>query len=107
MRWRGRDCATPRHCPAIPMLGHTAASSTEKLAGCAFERSYVDKAIAATTPLVHGVFISGVRRLRAPSSANSTSLSNRAVIGHRKTDGHLGRFARNTTVAICDTSSPG
>ena len=83
--------------PGNPYDGHTLSSvidATEKLTGCAIERAYVDKGYRGhDTANPHRVFISGQRRgvfgrikreLRRRSAIE-------AVIGHMKTDGHLGR----------------
>jgi transposase, IS5 family len=83
--------------PGNPYDGHTLGDvidATETLTGCAIERAYVDKDYrghSATNP--PRVFISGQKRgvfgvikreLRRRSAIE-------AVIGHMKTDGHLGR----------------
>jgi transposase, IS5 family len=83
--------------PGNPYDGHTLGSvidATEKLTGCAIERAYVDKGYRghdAAHP--RRVFISGQKRgvfgiikreLRRRSAIEP-------VIGHMKTDGHLGR----------------
>ena len=83
--------------PGNPYDGHTLGSvidATEKLTGCAIERAYVDKGYRghdAANP--RRVFISGQKRgvfgiikreLRRRSAIEP-------VIGHMKTDGHLGR----------------
>ena len=83
--------------PGNPYDGHTLAvvvDGTEKLTGCAIERAYVDKGYRGhDTANPHRVFISGQKRgvfgiikreLRRRSAIE-------AVIGHMKTDGHLGR----------------
>ena len=83
--------------PGNPYDGHTLAAAidaTEKLTGCAIERAYVDKGYRGhDTANPHRVFISGQKRgvfgiikreLRRRSAIE-------AVIGHMKTDGHLGR----------------
>ena len=86
-----------RALPGNPYDGHTLGAiieGTEKLTGCAIERAYVDKGYRghnAKNP--NRVFISGQKRgvfglikreLRRRSAIE-------AVIGHLKTDGHLGR----------------
>src|SRR3974390_1235844 len=86
-----------RALPGNPYDGHTLGAiieGTEKLTGCAIEHTYVEKvyrAHNAKTP--NRVFISGQKRgvfglikreLRRRSAIE-------AVIGHLKTDGHLGR----------------
>ena len=83
--------------PGNPYDGHTLSDvieDTEKLTGCAIERAYVDKGYRghnASNP--QRVFISGQKRgvfgvikreLRRRSAIEP-------VIGHMKTDGHLGR----------------
>ncbi len=83
--------------PGNPYDGHTLGDiieATEKLTGCLIERAYVDKGYRghkATNP--RRVFISGQKRgvfgvikreLRRRSAIEP-------VIGHMKTDGHLGR----------------
>src|ERR1700750_1934210 len=83
--------------PGNPYDGHTLGSvidATEKLTGCAIERAYVDKGYRGhDTANPRRVFISGQKRggfgvikreLRHRSAIE-------AVIGHMKTDGHLGR----------------
>jgi transposase, IS5 family len=83
--------------PGNPYDGHTltaAIEATESLTGCAIQRAYVDKGYRGHhTPNARRVFISGQRRgvfgvikreLRRRSAIE-------AVIGHMKTDGHLGR----------------
>ena len=83
--------------PGNPYDGHTLGAvidATEKLTGCAVERGYVDKGYrghAAANP--RRMFISGQKRgvfgvikreLRRRSAIE-------AVIGHMKSEGHLGR----------------
>jgi IS5 family transposase len=83
--------------PGNPYDGHTLAAAieaTESLTGCAIERAYVDKGYRGhDTANPRRVFISGQKRgvfgvvkyeLRRRSAIE-------AVIGHMKTDGHLGR----------------
>jgi IS5 family transposase len=83
--------------PGNPYDGHTLAAvidGSEKLTGCAIERAYVDKGYRGhSTANPHRVFVSGQKRgvfgiikreLRRRSAIE-------AVIGHMKTDGHLGR----------------
>jgi IS5 family transposase len=83
--------------PGNPYDGHTLGGvidATEKLTGCAIERAYVDKDYRGhDTANPRRVFISGQKRgvfgvikreLRRRSAIE-------AVIGHMKTDGHLGR----------------
>jgi transposase, IS5 family len=83
--------------PSNPYDGHTLATvidATERLTGCTIERGYVDKGFRGhDTPNPRRIFISGQRRgvfgvikreLRRRSAIE-------AVIGHMKTDGHLGR----------------
>ncbi|HEX8807553.1 MAG TPA: IS5 family transposase [Xanthobacteraceae bacterium] len=83
--------------PGNPYDGHTLApiiADTQTLTGCAIERAYVDKGYRGHhTPQPHRVFISGQKRgvfgrikreLRRRSAIEP-------VIGHMKTDGHLGR----------------
>jgi IS5 family transposase len=83
--------------PGNPYDGHTLAAvieATEKLTGCPIERAYVDKGYRGhKTTDPRRVFISGQKRgvfgvikreLRRRSAIE-------AVIGHMKTDGHLGR----------------
>jgi transposase, IS5 family len=86
-----------RTLPGNPYDGHTLGGvidATEKLTGCAIERAYVDKGFRGhKTKNPRRVFISGQKRgvfgvvrreLRRRSAIE-------AVIGHMKTDGHLGR----------------
>ena len=83
--------------PGNPYDGHTLGAvidATEKLTGRDIERAYVDKGYRGhDTANPHRVFISGQKRgvfgvikreLRRRSAIE-------AVIGHMKTDGHLGR----------------
>jgi IS5 family transposase len=83
--------------PGNPYDGHTLAAvidATERLTGCAIERGYVDKGYRGhDTANPRRIFISGQKRgvfgtikreLRRRSAIE-------AVIGHMKTDGHLGR----------------
>ncbi len=83
--------------PGNPYDGHTLAAvveATERLTGCTIERGYVDKGYRGhDTPSPRRIFISGQKRgvfgiikreLRRRSAIE-------AVIGHMKTDGHLGR----------------
>src|SRR6201982_82571 len=83
--------------PGNPYDGHTLGAvieATERLTGCAIERPYVDKGYRGhNTANPRRVFISGQKRgvfgvikreLRRRSAIE-------AVIGHMKTDGHLGR----------------
>ena len=83
--------------PGNPYDGHTLAAvveGTERLTGCAIERAYVDKGYRghkAFNP--HRAFIAGQKR--GVSGKIKRELRRRsaieAVIGHMKTDGHLGR----------------
>jgi IS5 family transposase len=83
--------------PGNPYDGHTLGDvieGTERLTGCEIERAYVDKGYRGhDTANPRRVFISGQKRgvfgvikreLRRRSAIE-------AVIGHMKTDGHLGR----------------
>ena len=83
--------------PGNPYDGHTLGAvidDTEKLTGCTIERAYADKGYRGhDTANPRRVFISGQKRgvfgvikreLRRRSAIE-------AVIGHMKTDGHLGR----------------
>ena len=83
--------------PGNPYDGHTLAGvieATERLTGCMIERGYVDKGYRGhDTPNPRRIFISGQKRgvfgiikreLRRRSAIE-------AVIGHMKSDGHLGR----------------
>jgi transposase, IS5 family len=83
--------------PGNPYDGHTLGAvidATERLTGCPIERAYVDKGYRGhRTTDPRRVFISGQKRgvfgvikreLRRRSAIE-------AVIGHMKTDGHLGR----------------
>jgi len=83
--------------PGNPYDGHTLGGvidATEKLTGCAIERAYVDKGYRGhDTTNPRRVFISGQKRgvfgvikreLRRRSAIEP-------IIGHMKTDGHLGR----------------
>jgi IS5 family transposase len=80
-----------------PYDGHTLApiiEDTQRLTGRAIERSYVDKGYRGhKTPQPHRVFISGQRRGVCGSIKRELRRRSaiEAVIGHMKTDGHLGR----------------
>ena len=86
----------PFALPGNPYDGHTLGDieATEKLTGCPIKRAYVDKGCRGhTTENPRRVFISGQKRgvfgtikreLRRRSAIEP-------VIGHMKTDGHLGR----------------
>jgi len=91
------SCCTPGRCPDNPYDGHTlrdVIDRTQTPPGCPIERAYVDKGYRghdAANP--RRVFISGQKRgvfgiikreLRRRSAIEP-------VIGHMKTDGHLGR----------------
>ncbi len=83
--------------PGNPYDGHTLAKvieQTEKLTGRAIERAYVDKGYRGhETPNPRRVFISGQKR--GVHGAIKRELRRRSaiepVIGHMKSDGHLGR----------------
>jgi len=83
--------------PGNPYDGHTLAAvieDTERLTGCEIERAYVDKGYRGhNTTNPRRVFISGQKR--GVFGAIKRELRRRsaieAVIGHMKTDGHLGR----------------
>ena len=83
--------------PGNPYDGHTlraAIESTERLTGRKIERAYVDKGYRGhDTANPHRVYISGQKR--GVFGAIKRELKRRsaieAVIGHMKTDGHLGR----------------
>jgi len=83
--------------PGNPYDGHTLATvieATERLTGCAIERGYVDKGYRGHhTPNPRRIFISGQKR--GVFGIIKRELKRRsaieAVIGHMKTDGHLGR----------------
>ncbi len=86
-----------RALPGNPYDGHPLGAviqATENLTGCTIKRAYVDKGYRGhDTEHPHRVFISGQKRgvfgvikreLRRRSAIE-------AVIGHMKSDGHLGR----------------
>jgi IS5 family transposase len=86
-----------RALPGNPYDGHTLGTvieDTERLTGCAIDRGYVDKGYRGhDTKNPRRIFISGQKRgvfgvvkreLRRRSAIE-------AVIGHMKSDGHLGR----------------
>src|SRR5262249_44765519 len=83
--------------PGNPYDGHTLGdviTGTEKLTGCAIERAYVDKGYRGhKTENPRRVFISGQKR--GVFGVIKRELKRRSaiepVIGHMKTDGHLGR----------------
>jgi IS5 family transposase len=69
-------------------------AATEKLTGCVIERAYVDKGYRGhDTANPHRVFHlrSETWRLRHHQARTAPPLGHRSVIGHIKTDGHLGR----------------
>ena len=86
-----------RALPGNPYDGHTLGDiidATEKLTGCAIERAYVDKGYRGhTTESPRRVFISGQKR--GVFGAIERELRRRSaiepIIGHMKSDGHLGR----------------
>jgi IS5 family transposase len=86
-----------RALPGNPYDGHTLGDiieATEKPTGCSIERAYVDKGYRghkATNP--RRVFISGQRRgvLGVIKRELRRRSAIKPVIGHMKTDGHLGR----------------
>jgi IS5 family transposase len=86
-----------RALPGNPYDGHTLGdviNGTEKLTGCAIERAYVDKGYRGhKTENPRRVFISGQKR--GVFGVIKRELKRRSaiepVIGHMKTDGHLGR----------------
>src|SRR5262245_45391533 len=94
---------TPAHraassaLPGNPYDGHTLGhviEATEKLTGCGIERAYVDKGYRghkATNP--RRVFISGQKRgvFRVIKRELRRRSAIEPVVGHLKTDGHLGR----------------
>jgi IS5 family transposase len=94
---RGPVRAHANSLPGNPYDGHTLGAvvdATEKLTGCAIERAYVDKGYRghdATHP--RRVFISGQKR--GVFGVIKRELKRRSaiepIIGHMKTDGHLGR----------------
>src|SRR5262249_26588794 len=96
-RQAASSCCTPKTLPGNPYDGHTLGvviEDTERLTGCEIERAYVDKGYRghrAANP--RRVFISGQKR--AVFGVIKRELRRRcaieAVIGHMKTDGHLGR----------------
>jgi len=83
--------------PGNPYDGHTLGAvvdATEKLTGCAIERAYVDKGYRGhDTTNPRRVFISGQKR--GVFGIIKRELKRRSaiepIIGHMKTDGHLGR----------------
>jgi transposase, IS5 family len=83
--------------PGNPYDGHTLGTvidATEKLTGCPIERAYVDKGYRGhKTESPRRVFISGQKRgvFRARRSAIEP------IIGHTKSDGHLGRYHLKVT----------
>ncbi len=93
----GQFVLNAKALPGNPYDGHTLGAvieATERLTGCEIERAYVDKGYRGhDTANPRCVFISGQKRgvfgvikreLRRRSAIE-------AVIGHMKTDGHLGR----------------
>ena len=100
----GQFVLNAKALPGNPYDGHTlkgAIEDTERLTGCSIERAYVDKGYRghdASNP--YRVFISGQKR--GVFGAIKRELRRRsaieAVIGHLKTDGHLGRCYLKGTV---------
>ena len=100
----GQFVLNAKALPGNPYDGHTlkgAIEDTERLTGCSIERAYVDKGYRghdASNP--YRVFISGQKR--GVFGAIKRELRRRsaieAVIGHMKTDGHLGRCYLKGTV---------
>ncbi|MFK4492408.1 hypothetical protein ABIA45_007486 [Bradyrhizobium sp. USDA 336] len=82
--------------PDNPYDGHTldVIDRTETLTGCAIERAYVDKGYRGhDAQIPRRVFISGQKR--GVFGVIKRELRRRSaiapIIGHLKTDGHLGR----------------
>jgi len=111
LRPGGQFVLHARALPGNPYDGHTLGSvidATEKLTGCAVEHAYVDKGYRGhDTANPRRVFISGQKRgvfglirreLRRRSAIEP-------VIGHMKTDGHLGRCHLKAARATLQTSS--
>jgi len=85
-----------RSLPGNPFDGHTLAAQiaqTERITGVAIERAYVDRGYRGHDADKARVFVSGQKRGVTPTIRRE--IRRRAgiepVIGHMKTDGHLGR----------------
>jgi IS5 family transposase len=85
-----------RTLPGNPFDGHTLAdqiAQTERITGVPVERAYVDRGYRGHDAEKHRVFLSGQRRGVTPTIRRE--IRRRAgiepVIGHLKSDGHLGR----------------
>ena len=91
-----------RALPGNPYDGHTLAAQivqTERLTGIEIERAYVDRGYRGHNADKSRVFISGQKRAITPTIRRERRLRSaiEPVIGHLKSDGHLGRnFLRGT-----------
>jgi len=85
-----------RSLPGNPFDGHTLAAQiaqTERITGVSIERAYVDRGYRGHDADKQRVFVSGQKRVVTPTIRRE--IRRRAgiepVIGHLKSDGHLGR----------------
>ncbi len=91
-----------RTLPGNPYDGHTLAeqiAQTERLTGIEIERAYVDRGYRGHDADRARVFVSGQKRGITPTIRRERRRRNaiEPVIGHMKSDGHLGRnFLRGT-----------
>jgi transposase, IS5 family len=82
-----------RTLPGNPYDGHTLAAQTEQITGVAVERAYVDRGYRGHDADKTRVFVSGQKRGITPTIRRERRRRNaiEPVIGHLKSDGHLGR----------------
>ena len=85
-----------RALPGNPYDGHTLAAQiaqTERLTGVGIERAYVDRGYRGHDADRARVFVSGQKRGLTPTIRRERRRRNaiEPVIGHMKSDGHLGR----------------
>jgi transposase, IS5 family len=91
-----------RTLPGNPYDGHTLAdqiAQTERITGVEVERAYVDRGYRGHDADKSRVFVSGQKRGVTPTSRRERRRRSaiEPVIGHMKSDGHLGRnFLRGT-----------
>jgi IS5 family transposase len=96
--WRpaGSSSSAPAPCPATPCDGHTLAEQiarTERVTGVGIERAYVDRGHRGHGADRARVILSGQKRGVTPTIRRERRRRSaiEPVIGHMKSDGHLGR----------------
>ncbi|MGK7871623.1 IS5 family transposase [Falsiroseomonas sp. E2-1-a20] len=82
-----------RSLPGNPFDGHTLAAQTERITGVPIERAYVDRGYRGHDADKARVFLSGQKRGVTPTIRREIRrlAGIEPVIGHLKSDGHLGR----------------